>query len=162
MRFIKKHFALLVLFTIIFVPALVMNGCGEDNVTTPQSEHFEPSGLFILPEGSSTDTLLAVFNAVVRSGDTLKAPFNAQSAKWNVFFWDENRNLLTPPTDGSNTLGFTLFNSSVIETQMDSPNDWAFRLKGLSLSPDTTSMQIKILHQGHADFTTPFVPVKVE
>jgi len=162
MRFIKKHFALLVLFSIIFFPALIINGCGEDSVTTPQSEHFEPAGLFILPEGSSTDTLLAVFNAVVRSGDTLKAPFNALSAKWNVFFWDANKSVLTPPTDGSNTLGFTLFNSTVIETQMDSPNDWAFRLKGLSLSPDTTSMQIKILHQGHADFTTPYVPVKVE
>lgn len=162
MRFIKKHFALLVLFSIIIVPALIINGCGEDSVTTPQSEHFEPAGLFILPDGSSTDTLLSVFNAVVRTGDTLKAPFNVLSAHLNVFFWDDSRNLITPPNDGSNTLGFTLFNSAVIETQMDNPNDWAFRLKGLSLSPDTTSMQIKILHQGHADFTTPYVPVKVE
>lgn len=162
MRFIKKQFALLVLFSIIFVPALIINGCGEDNVTTPQSEHFEPAGLFILPEGSTSDTLLSVFNAVVRAGDTLKAPYNILSAHWEVFFWDENRNVITPPSDGSHTLGFTIRDASVIETVMDNPTDWAFHLKGLSLSPDTTSMQIKILHQGHSDFTTPFVPVKVD
>lgn len=162
MRFIKKHFALLALFTFIISAGSFLNGCGEDSVTTPQSEHFEPAGLFILPEGSTTDTLLSVFNAVVRTGDTLKAPYNILSTHWEVFFWDDNRNLLAPPTDGSHTLGFTIRDASVVETEMDNPNDWAFHLKGLSLSPDTTSMQIKILHQGHSDFTTPFIPVKVD
>lgn len=158
---IKKHFALLVLFAFIIIPVLFVNGCGEDNVTTPQSEHFEPAGLFIIAEGSS-DTLLSVFNAVVRTGDTLKAPYNILSSHWKVFFWDENRNVIDPPNDGSHTLGFTIRDASVIETEMDNPNDWAFHLKGLSLNPDTTSMQIKILHQGHSDFTTPFIPVKVD
>lgn len=161
MHIIKKHFALLVLFAVIIIPVLFINGCGEDNVTTPQSEHFEPAGLFIIAEGS-TDTLLSVFNAVVRTGDTLKAPYNILSSHWEVFFWDENRNVIDPPNDGSHTLGFTIRDASVIETEMDNPNDWAFHLKGLSLNPDTTSMQIKILHQGHSDFTTPFVPVKVD
>jgi len=161
MRFIKKHFALLVLFSIIIVPALIINGCGEDSLTTPQSEHFEPAGLFIIPEGSS-DTILQVFNGVVNSGDTLKAPLNILSTHWEVYFWDENKNVITPPSDGSNTLGFTIRDASVVETVLDNPNDWAFHLKGLSLSPDTTSMQIKVLHQGHSDFTTPFVPVKVD
>lgn len=161
MHNIKKHFALLVLFAVIITPVLFINGCGEDNVTTPQSEHFEPAGLFIIAEGS-TDTLLSVFNAVVRTGDTLKAPYNILSTHWEVFFWDENRNIIDPPNDGSHTLGFTIRDASVIETEMDNPNDFAFHLKGLSLNPDTTSMQIKILHQGHSDFTTPFVPVKVD
>ena len=161
MRFIKKHFALLVLFSIMVSAAAFLNGCGEDSVTTPQSEHFEPAGLFIIPEGS-TDTIMQVFNGVVRAGDTLKAPLNILSTHWEVSFWDENRNLLTPPSDGSHTLGFTIRDASVVETEMDSPTDWAFHLKGLSLSPDTTSMQIKILHQGHSDFTTPFIHVKVD
>ncbi len=159
---IKKLFALFVVFVIIAAPLFIINGCGEDNVTTSQSEHFEPAGLFILPEGSTTDTLLSVFNAVVRTGDTLKAPYNILSTHWEVFFWDNNRNILNPPSDGSHTLGFTIRDASVIETIMDNPNDWAFHLKGLSLVPDTTSMQIKILHQGHSDFTTPYIPVKVD
>ncbi|MBE2228365.1 MAG: hypothetical protein IAE93_13505 [Ignavibacteria bacterium] len=161
MRFIKKHFALLVLFSVIFVPTLIINGCGEDSIVTPPGEHFEPAGLFIIPEGS-TDTILQVFNGVVNSGDTLKAPLNILSTHWEVYFWDENKNLLTPPSDGSHTLGFTIRDASVVETEMDDPNDWAFHLKGLSLSPDTTSMQIKVNHSGHSDFTTPFIPVKVD
>ena len=162
MRFIKKHFALLVLFSIIFVPALIINGCGEENVTTPQSEHFEPAGLFILPEGSTSDTLLSVFNTVVRQGDTLKAPYNTFSVRREVFFWDENKNVITMPADGSHTLGFAINDSSVIEIQMDNPNDNAFRLKGITQPGDTASIQLKVFHQGHSDFTTPFVPVKVE
>ncbi len=161
MRFIKKQLALLVLLLISVTPVLYLNGCGEDSVTTPQSEHFEPAGLFIIPEGSS-DTILQVFNGVVRAGDTLKAPLNILSTHWEVSFWDENKNVLAPPSDGSHTLGFTIRDASVVETEMDSPTDWAFHLKGLSLSPDTTSMQIKILHEGHSDFTTPFIPVKVD
>ena len=161
MRFIKKQLALLVLLLIAVTPVLYLNGCGEDSVTTPQSEHFEPAGLFIIPEGSS-DTILQVFNGVVRAGDTLKAPLNILSTHWEVSFWDENKNVLTPPSDGDHALGFTIRDASVVETEMDSPTDWAFHLKGLSLSPDTTSMQIKILHEGHSDFTTPFIPVKVD
>lgn len=157
MRSINKHFA----FLFIFVFVLIFNGCGEKGIVTPPGEHFEPAGLFLIPEGSN-DTILQVFNGVVRIGDTLKAPFNILSTHWEVFFWDVNRNVINPPASGSHTLGFSIRDASVIETVMDNPNDWAFHLKGLSLNPDTTSLQIKVLHQGHADFTIPFVPVKVD
>ncbi|KXK54263.1 MAG: hypothetical protein UZ05_CHB002000915 [Chlorobi bacterium OLB5] len=161
MHFIKKHFALLVLFSLLIVPLFFFSSCGEDDIITPQGEHFEPAGLFIIPEGSS-DTILQVFNGVVRAGDTLKAPLNLLSTHWEVYFWDDNRNVLNPPNDGSHTLGFTIRDASVVETEMDDPNDWAFHLKGLSLNPDTTSMQIKVNHSGHADFTTPYIPIKVD
>lgn len=161
MRFIKKQFALLVLLLFVFGTLIFMNGCGEDDIVTPPGEHFEPAGLFIIPEGSS-DTILQVFNGVVRAGDTLKAPLNLLSTHLEVYFWDDNRNVLNPPGGGSHTLGFTIRDASVVETEMDNPNDWAFHLVGRSLNPDSTSMQIKVNHSGHADFTTPFIPVKVD
>lgn len=156
-----KKFLAYIIAVILISSVSYFSGCSEDSVTTPQGEHFEPAGLFIIPEGS-TDTILQVFNGVVRVGDTLKAPLNILSAHWEVSFWDANKNVLAPPTNGQHTLGFTIRDASVVETEMDNPTDWAFHLKGLSINPDTTSMQIKVLHQGHSDFTTPYIPVKVD
>jgi hypothetical protein len=152
--------ALLAFFVFSFM--MFIDGCKEDDIVTPASEHFEPEGLFILAEGNTSDTVVRVFGGVVNNNDTLKAPLNILTEHWEVFFWDANRNVLDPPSDGSHTLGFTIRDASVIQTVMDNPNDWAFHLKGLILNPDTTSMQIKVLHEGHADFTTPYIPVKVD
>lgn len=142
---------------IFFVLALILlNGCSEDNIIPPE-EHFEPAGLFILNDTNNTDTILQVFQGNVRTGDTLLAPFNAFSQNMLVNFWDQNRNFLSHPSGNEYTLGINI-SSSVAEADIQG---WSFRLKGLSLLPDTASLQIKVLHHGHSDFITPFIPVKV-
>lgn len=161
MNYIKRLFTSLIRFVFILIVSFYLSGCGEDNIVQPQEDHFEPVGLFILVDGNTTDTILRVFQGVVNPADTLKAPFNILSEHLEVYFWDENRNVLASPTGGQ-TLGFAIRDAAVVETVMDSPTDFAFHIRGLSLSPDTTSMQIKVIHQGHADFTTPYVPVKVD
>jgi hypothetical protein len=135
-------------------------GCKEDNIVVPPADHYDAEGMMILNE-SLTDTVYYVFRGVAKPGmDTLKAPLGSLTPHWKVYFLDDNAQRLNPPTDPDKSFGWDITNPAVVEVFQDPGDRWDFHLRGLSLGQ--TTMRFKILHAGHADFTTPFIPVIVD
>lgn len=151
--YIKKIFGF-VLVLIAFSASVYLSGCGEDEIITPQVEHFEPEGLLIKPEGLP-DTLVYYFQGVFMAGkDSLTVAVGDTSAHLDIDFLDVNQNQITPPNDNEHSLAWIVANTSVVNVFSDEP--WAFHISGLTA--DTTSLILKVLHNGHSDFTT--LPIK--
>jgi hypothetical protein len=140
---------------IIVITAFFFNGCKEDQVTSPQEEHFEPEGLLIKPEGLP-DTLVYYFQGAFLPGkDSLFVAVSDTSEHLDIDFLDASKNQIPAPSDNEHTLGWTVGNTGVANAFSDEP--WAFHIIGVSA--DTTNITLKVLHNGHSDFTT--LPVKI-
>jgi len=159
----KKHnirLSISILSFVFLIFAIFLNSCKEDTVSVPQSEHFQPNGMMILNE-SLSDTLMYYFNGQLLYGkDTLFAPYNALGAHWVVKFLDANQNKLEPPSDPDHSLGWLISDPTKLEVYQHGGDKWAFHLRGKALG--TTSIKFQVMHVGHADFTTIFVPVKID
>jgi hypothetical protein len=150
-----KRFSVLV----IIIALHLLAGCsGEDDPVTPPADHFQPEGITILSGG---DTLVVYFQGVVRPGDTLKAPAgNNLSPHWNLRFMDGSRQELAPPSVTTHQLGWTIANNAVAEVYRDPGDEWDFHLRGKESG--VTTITFRVLHGGHADFTTVPIPVLVD
>lgn len=159
----KKHniyAGLFIIFILSIISGVVLNGCKEDSVSVPQSEHFQPNGMMILNE-SLSDTLMYYFNGqLLYDKDTLFAPYNALGGHWVVKFLDANKNKLEPPSDPDHSLGWLISDPAKLEVYQHAGDKWEFHLRGKALG--ITSIKFQVMHMGHADFTTIFIPVKID
>lgn len=159
MYFTKKGFISVFLFLFILT---VFTSCSDDDIITPQSEHFDAEGLIIMDE-SFTDTVLYIFRGQFKPGyDTLKVPYGTISPHWQIFFLNSDTVRFDPPAGSDYTSGFTVGNSGIAQVFQDDPvnEKWAFHLRGISVG--ITTLIIKLNHSGHSDFTTPPIPVIVD
>ncbi len=149
------------IINIFFIINIVyLTGCSEDTVQTPQSAHFQASGLIIYNETLS-DTILYYHNGVLKPGfDSLFVPFNALSGHWTIKFLDANKIQLEPPSGPNHTLGWLIDDPNMLELYRHGNDIWEFHLKGKALG--TTKIKFQILHEGHADFQTIPIPVKID
>lgn len=142
--------------------ALLQSGCNDSGIVTPPSPHFEAEGMIIKSENLS-DTVLYVFRGQFKAGfDSLKIPYGTISPHWNVFFLNSDTVTIDPPSDNDKTLGWTIANPLILEMFQDDPasEPWAFHLRGLNVG--STTIELKIVHINHSDFTTPPIPVIVD
>ncbi|MCX7878129.1 MAG: hypothetical protein N2510_05735 [Ignavibacteria bacterium] len=140
-------------YLIFLLFAIFLTSCGEDNIISP-GVHFQPRGLYIQPEGLP-DTLVYYHNGNFLLGkDSLFVAVNDTSAHLDIRFLDVNRNEVQPPMSGY-SLGLEVGNTSVASAYSDEL--WAFHIAGLSVGE--TTLTIKVLHQGHSDFTT--LPIRI-
>lgn len=147
-----KMIALLALLPVL----LFFSGCSEDNPVSDQQDHFKPYGVKLISGGV---TILEYYKGV--SSDTLSAPLGSMTDGIDVKFFDENKNVINPPTDTQKKLSFTFADAS-IATQWQHPGEeggYEFHIKGLKLG--NTNLTLRVMHNDHADFTTIPFPVFV-
>lgn len=155
----KKYFVYALLLIVTY-STIFLAGCSDNTVTTPQSEHFQASGMIIYNE-SLSDTLLYYHNGVLKPGyDSLFAPFNALGGHWTIKFLDADKKQLNPPTDPNHTLGWLIDDPNKLEVYRHGTDIWEFHLKGKAVG--NTNIKFQILHEGHADFQTVSIPVKID
>jgi hypothetical protein len=138
---------------------LFIAGCSdEQDPVTPQSPHFQPDGLVVLND--DRDTVVYYFQGVLRPGDTLAAPpGNNLSEHWTIEFLGSTRQKIDyPPAE--QTLGWTIADQSIAEVYRHPGEEWEFHLRGKLVG--MTTIVLKVLHEGHSDFTTRPIPVKVD
>lgn len=151
------------LFTIILLPVFI--SCSDEtDPIIPPSEHFEPEGWVV--RDATTKPILVVWQGIIQTSwnstsvpDTLYAPLNALSDHFTVKFLDINKNIINPPTDADHQFGWLITDPSKLSIIQDSPADWAFHLKGLTIG--TSTIELQVLHLGHVDVKTPKIPVIV-
>lgn len=130
--------------------ALLATACSDDNPVDDDhdDEHAEPVGLTV----SSSGLQLVRYEEGVVTGrievGTLK-----ETPLLSVRFLDEDDDLFTPHEVDGFSLGLEIADAEIAETeQHDEDGAWAFHLVGLATG--TTTLVVKILHEGHADFVS--------
>lgn len=155
MNSIKRLFASLILLAFILPVSFYLSGCGEDDIVQPQEDHFEPEGLLIKPEGLP-DTLVHYFQgAFINGKDNLSVAAGDTTAHLDINFLNSNQVEIQPPGNSGYSLDWAVANTMVADIFSDEP--WAFHVIGITA--DTTSFSLKVLHNGHSDFTT--LPIKI-
>lgn len=171
---IKKLSLLAILSLTIF-----FTSC-EDDPVTPSEEHFEAAGYVILNENE--EVIFRVFEGQVDNtiADALVINLADGMGEFEVHFLDEDGDDIgTPEGDHDHD---HLQGSSIEEEDDDhdheegeyelsvevqdegiataEAHEWEVELTPVAVG--TTQMRIQIMHEEHADFTSPFVPLEVK
>jgi hypothetical protein len=159
----RRSYVLLILF---FISFLLLQGCkDESNPVTPPSDHFDPEG-WLLTNDSFQPVLVVWQGEVVSEWEgtqvpvVLNAPLNDLSDHYNIRFLDENSNSIDPPSDTDYTLGWALSDTNTVFFIPDEAGGWGFHLEGRS--PGTSSVELQVIHAGHVDIRTPFIPITIQ
>lgn len=156
MKFKFNHL-LTSIITISFLSVLLLSCGGDENPLPPQSDHFEAEGMVFLQSGI---TVASIFRGV--TSDTLIAPEGGRSDHFDVKFYDENQNVINPPSTSEQTLAWQIDNETIL-TVWQHPGEeggYEFHLDGLAVG--NTHIEFFIMHEGHSDYRSGKIPVRVE
>lgn len=149
--FKKRASYLVVLFLLI-----ILTSCNDDDPVSHQEEHFEAIGTVIY------DATGAEIARILRgvTADTLSAQVGILSDHYTVKFINDDEVIVDPPDDEETSMEVDITDSDLLETETDEPGGFEFHLKGIAIG--LTSIEIKILHNGHSDYRSGLLPVKIE
>jgi hypothetical protein len=150
---------------VLFVLVLFLNACkDETNPIVPPSEHFDPHGWIFTDD--SLNTVLVVWEGVIvndwkgnQSNDSLYATVNSLSEHLNINFINEDSSVIDPPDDVDHTFGFIVQNTSIAVILPDEAGGWGFHIEGKAVG--NTAVEFQVLHEGHVDIRTPFIPIVI-
>lgn len=148
---LKKNIFLLSFTTII----ITFIGCSSDDPVAPQEEHFEAIGTVIY--NSTGAEVVRILRGV--TSDTLFAQVGVLSDHYNVKFIDEDEHVVNPPNDEDLSMGIDVANANLLEIEQDVQGEFKFHLLGIA--EGITSIEIKILHAGHADYRSGNIPIRI-
>jgi hypothetical protein len=148
-----------VLALTLFSLGLAAIGCSDNPVTTPPADHFEAVGLVLVRQGIDS---VVVDSAKVRG--SLAVGAGDSTGYFDIFFLREDTRARDLPTDDAFTLGWTIADTSVVALALPASDGhthqhFEFRLVGKKAG--TTTVVLRLLHEGHDDYVTPPIPVTV-
>jgi hypothetical protein len=148
---------LLILIILISFSSVLFFRCNEEEVTTPPGEHFEAEGMVFLQSGI---TVASIFRGVTT--DTLIAPEGGRSDHFDVKFYDENQNVINPPSDPDHMLAWEIENDNLVAVYQHPGEEGGYEFHLDGLAEGNTHIEFFIVHEGHNDFRSGLIPVKVE
>lgn len=144
-----------VLVLFISLTVIVFTSCGDDDPVTPQEEHFEAIGTVIYDATGAE--VLRILRGV--TSDTLFAKIDILSDHYDVKFINEDEIVVNPPVDDETTMGLDIIDTNLLAFAQDEPGAFEFHLEGKAAG--ITTIEIKILHNGHSDYRSGLIPVKI-
>lgn len=138
----RKAIAVLALITIPFFSA-----CDEDDPVAPQEEHLEAIGVVLSTSGIEVASILRG-----ETDDTLRVEVGKTSDHLEVKFYDEDEHIVDAPDDGDKTLSWEIGDTAILEVHQreGEEGEFAFHLEGVAAG--VTTLELFIMHEGHADF----------
>lgn len=143
-------------FLFIIISLMGFNSCSDDDPIAPEEEHFDAEGLIITESGI---TIASIFRGVTT--DTLEIPAGGRSGHFKVKFYDENKNVIDPPTDGK-TLGWEIGDTSKLGVYQHPGEEGEYELHLDGKNSGNTYIEFFVLHEGHSDFRSGKIPVDVK
>lgn len=141
----------------VFSASLFLISCSfENGPTTTQEDHFQADGMVLLDE--EFDAHVTVWRGKV--SDTIHVHQGCKSTHLQVRFLDQDSALVNPPDEEGHTLGWSFGDSMVAGLIRHEGDIWEFHVEGLQ--EGTTTLKLSMMHEDHADFSTPVIPVVVE
>jgi len=144
--------ALLIVFTCGLLAA-----CSEDDVTTPPEEHFEAIGVYLSNSGIE---LASILRGV--TDDTLFVPLDSSTDHIDVQFYDEDENIIDGPEDSDKQLAWIIGNTALCEVWQHAGEEGGYDVHLRGLAEGLTTIEFLINHEGHSDFRSGNIPVRVQ
>jgi len=152
---LKEFYKLTIIVSLLSIFSLSCSK--EENPLPPQEEHFEAEGMVFLQSGI---TVASIFRGVTT--DTLIAPEGGRSDHFDAKFYDENQNVIDPPSSAEQTLAWQIDDETKL-TVWQHPGEeggYEFHLDGIA--EGTTHIEFFVVHEGHNDYRSGQILVRVE
>jgi len=150
------------LFLITFM--IIGPSCSDDDdPVSSQANHFDAIGMQILQSGV---VILDYYGPNYGAGDDI-ADLDTLSASqglnphWNTKFYDEDGELIDPPTDDDKSFGAEFADTSIAELWWHEGEDGTYEFHLRGKKEGYTTVEFKVLHVDHADFTTLPIPLVI-
>ncbi len=140
----------------LFALSLIVLVCNKNPVDHDHDDnHAEAVGLVITQSGAE---IVRYENGVVTGKITVKA--GEETPLLSVQFINEHDGDLFTPDGDHHTLGWTMADELIAELeQHNEDGKWKFHIHGKTTG--NTTIEIKIMHEDHADFVSLPIPVEV-
>ncbi|NPV12066.1 MAG: hypothetical protein HPY57_09775 [Ignavibacteria bacterium] len=141
---------------LILILSFAIISCSKDEPLSPSEDHFEAEGMVFFESGIK---IAEIFRGVTQ--DTFFVPLGNMTAHIEVKFLSPERNLLDPPDPKKKPLSWTISDTSIVSVYQH-PNgqgSYEFHLQGKKAG--VTDIEFFVLHEGHPDFRSGKIPVKV-
>lgn len=143
--------------------ALFVGGCGKDDPTSSQEEHFQPEGLVLVDSGNR---FFRYFKGNIDTGegreDHLAIHPGELGPHWTIRFLDENGNEIPPPTGANYKFTWTIADPTIVEVFQDPGDEGKFEFHLRGLKEGETTITLEVSHTDHIDFRTIPIEVHVE
>lgn len=149
-----KRILFIVLFSVYF---LLTNGCGKDDILEPQEDHFEAEGMVFYSSGIK---LAEIFRGV--TSDTLRAKVGLLSELIEIKFLNPERQEIAPPDYKKQPLTWEITDTSIVSIKQHEGKEGSYEFLLWGKKEGVTKIEFFILHEGHPDFRSGKIPIKVE
>lgn len=148
---------LLSLGALLVMLAAVLPSCGDDDdPLSSQTEHFEAIGMYFSSSGIPVASILRGVTT-----DTFHVPLGALTEHIDAEFYDDDENIIDPPTDADKSLGWSIDNPSVVEVWQHEGEEGGYEFHLRGLAQGETHIEFFVVHAGHNDYRSGKIPVAV-
>ncbi|MBZ0183282.1 MAG: hypothetical protein K8F60_12570 [Melioribacteraceae bacterium] len=153
MSILFKRFV--IAFTIL-ISALFVTSCDKtDDPVSTQEEHFEAIGMVFRTSGIEAARILRGITT-----DTLKGPEGAIGDALDITFINEDENEIAPPSEPK--LAWEIDDPTIFEVWQHPGEEGGYEFHVKGLKEGETKIEFFIMHEGHSDFRSGKIPVKIE
>lgn len=156
MQYFNLFFRFLVFLSLVLFVISCDNPASEDD----KHEHLEPRGV-VLKQGNQS--ILTVFDGTVY--DTIELQNGSDNGPHTLYFLNHDSTEFQPHTDEGYSAGWSVSDTTIIQIRLGQNNrsdDQPWTIHLTAVSAGTTQFQLKLMHAGHEDFTTPDINAVVE
>lgn len=151
-----KALKLIGVFTSLFI-IFLFTSCSKDEPLSPAEDHFEAEGMVFYESGIK---LVEIFRGVTR--DTFFVPLNQMTSGIEIKFLSPEKKEIDPPDYKKKPLSWSISDTSIVSVwqHKEEEGSYEFHLAGKKIG--VTLIEFFVLHEGHPDFRSGKIPVKVQ
>ena len=142
---------------LIFVVAIFLSSCSEDDPVEHHEEHFEADGIILYLD---SEEYLRIYQGQIESERTSFEMTNSETLGiFTMKFIDDHGDLIDPPDDLDKNLSIQIDDEGIASYTIDSNNRWGFSITAISIG--VTQIEIRVQHEDHFGFRTPKIDLNV-
>ncbi len=144
------------LIYLVLATLLIISACSDDDPLTAEEDHFEAIGMYFSTSGIEIARILRG-----ETTDTLEAPVGGLSDHTEIMFFNEDEELVDPPSDEEKSLSWEIEDESIVEVYQHEGEEGGYEFHLRGLKEGVTAIEFFVLHEGHNDYRSGQIPVKV-
>lgn len=151
----KIFFKSRLIFLFAVFISLVLISCSKDEPLSPAEEHFEAEGMVFYKSGIK---ILEIFRGVTQ--DTFFVPLGNITPVIEIKFLSPERQIINPPDYKNKPLSWEISDTSKVAVFQNEAGSYEFKFQGKNSG--ISQIEFFILHEGHPDFRSGKIPIKVQ
>ncbi|NWG29417.1 MAG: hypothetical protein HXY48_12895 [Ignavibacteriaceae bacterium] len=145
-----------ILLTLTSLFLLFFISCSDDPVT-PQEDHFEAEGMVFYQSGIK---IAEIFRGVTQ--DTLSIGAGVEGPHTDIKFYNSNKVEIDPPDYTKQPLAWEFADTTFAEIEQHAGEEGSYEFHLVGKVAGITTVEFFIMHEGHADFRSGKIPLKVQ